>query len=84
MHRHFRQAAGNELAPLLTAGLFAAAHTPNLLLMFGGACMVYTYARVWARTPSLPLVALSHGLIGAVCDKLMHVSMRVGAHYFDA
>jgi hypothetical protein len=78
----FRMAAGERAAPVLAAMLFAAAHTPNPLLMGGGALMVLVYAGVWRKWPSLPVIAISHGVIGAVCDKALHVSMRVGAHYF--
>lgn len=69
------------LPPLLMALVFAGAHAPNALLMLGGGVMALTFARVWDRAPSLPLSGLCHGLVGAVCDKLLHVSMRVGAHY---
>jgi len=75
--------AGSRLAALFTAGLFAVAHLPNPLLVAGGFVMVLFYAWVWQRSPSLPVVGISHGLIGAVCDKALHVSMRVGAHYFS-
>lgn len=68
-------------AALLAAGLFGAAHAPNPLLMVGGALMVFFFALVWRRYPALLAVALGHGLIGAVCDKALHVSMRVGARY---
>jgi len=74
--------AGPRLAALFTAGLFAVAHLPNPLLVAGGFVMVLFYAWVWQRSPSLPAIGISHGLIGAVCDKALHVSMRVGAHYF--
>ena len=82
IYPRLRQATGVRLAPLLTALLFGALHTPNPLLMVGGTFMVLGYALIWERTPSLPLTAISHGIIGAVCDKGLHVSMRVGAHYF--
>ena len=83
VYPRMRLAVGVRAAPYLTALLFAAAHLPNPLLMAGGALMVLVYGFVWERNPSLPLVALSHGVIGAVCDKALHVSLRVGAHYFN-
>jgi membrane protease YdiL (CAAX protease family) len=82
VYPRLKQAAGVRLAPVLTAVLFAAAHAPNPLLMVGGGLVVLGYGLVWQRAPSLPLLAISHGVIGAVCDKALHVSMRVGAHYF--
>ena len=78
-----RRVAGPRGAAGLVALLFAGAHAPNPLLMGGGAAMALAYALTWEHWPSLPLVALSHGIIGAVCDKALHVSMRVGRHYFE-
>lgn len=77
-----RAAAGARAAAPLVAVLFAAAHAPNPMLMIGGGLMVLVFALVWEQAPSLPVLALSHGIIGAVCDKALHVSMRVGAHFF--
>lgn len=76
-------AAPSWLPPVLLAGVFAAAHAPNPLLMIGGGGMALTFALIWQGAPSLPLTAISHGLVGAVCDKLLDVSMRVGWHYFE-
>ena len=84
VYPRMRALAGVRVAPLLTGLLFAAAHAPNPLLMIGGGAMAFGFALIWERAPSLPLVALGHGIIGAVCDKALDVSMRVGAHYFDA
>ncbi len=81
VYPRLRQVAGARAAPFLTAVLFAAAHSPNPMLMGGAAVMAVVYGLVWERTPSLPVIAISHGVIGAVCDKALHVSMRVGAHY---
>lgn len=67
--------------PLALAAVFCLAHLPNPLLMIGGGLMTYGFARIWAKTPSLLLLALSHGILGAVCDKALDVSMRVGAGY---
>jgi membrane protease YdiL (CAAX protease family) len=67
---------------VLTAVLFGLAHAPNPLLMLGGAGIVFFYSLVWRKAPSLPAIAVSHGWIGAIADKALHVSMRVGAHYF--
>lgn len=74
--------AGGPAAGVLGTGLlFALAHTPNPLLMAGTFAMGCFYALVWRRRPSLPVVAASHGIIGAVADKALHVSMRVGSNY---
>jgi hypothetical protein len=70
------------LAALATGLLFGLVHAPNPLLMAGASGMAFFYALVWSRAPSLPLVALSHGIIGAVCDKMVDTSMRIGGHYF--
>ncbi|MCK4342797.1 MAG: CPBP family intramembrane metalloprotease [Phycisphaerae bacterium] len=83
VYPRLRLLVGVRTGVILTAVLFAAAHTPNPLLMGGGALMVLVFGIVWERTPSLPVLALSHGVIGAVCDKALHVSMRVGAHFLD-
>jgi len=80
----FRLVCGERAAPYLTAGLFALAHLPNPLLTGGGFALALGYGLVWRRHPSLPVIGISHGVIGAVCDKALHVSMRVGAHYFGA
>lgn len=76
-----RAAFGERWAPVGAAVLFGVAHLPNPLLSIGGAGMAYFFAHVWRRAPSLPVIAMSHGMIGAVCDKALHVSMRVGANY---
>ncbi len=83
LYPRLRAACGAGAAPGLLALLFAVAHAPNPLLMVGGGLMSLVFATVWEKAPSLPLVALAHGVIGAVCDKGLHVSMRVGAHYFE-
>lgn len=72
---------GFTFAVVGAAALFAFAHLPNLLLMFGAAAMAVAYALVWRTHPSLPVIALSHGLIGAVADKALNITMRVGSHY---
>jgi hypothetical protein len=78
-------AHGREVgAGVLTALLFGLAHAPNPFLMLGGAGMVLFFALVWRKAPSLPGVAISHGLLGAICDKALNVSMRVGAHFLAA
>lgn len=83
IYPRLRLAGGNGAAIVGTALLFGLAHTPNPLLMVGGALMVMTYGLVWRHWPSLIVIAISHGVIGAVCDKALHVSMRVGAHYLE-
>jgi len=82
VYPRIRALSGRATAPFLTALLFGSAHAPNLLLMGGGFVMVAVYAAIWERHPSLPAVALSHGIIGAVCNKALHVSMRIGPGYF--
>ena len=74
---------GRRAAPYGTAALFALAHVPNPLLMLGGFVMLAFFGCVWQRHASLPWLALSHGVIGAVCDKALHVSLRVGPHYWS-
>ena len=67
---------------LATALLFAAVHLPNPLLTAGSALLVLALAWVWRRERSLVALAVAHGLLGAVTDKAIHVSMRIGASYF--
>ena len=43
--------------------------------------MTLAYERVCAPRPSLPFTGLSHGIVGATCDKLLDVSLRTGARY---
>ncbi len=76
-----RRALGERATPAALAVLFGLAHLPNPVLTAGGALMVLVFARVWRRTPSLPALALAHGLLGAVADKALTVSMRIGAGY---
>ena len=83
VYPRLKAALGIPWAPLGTAILFGLAHLPNPLLTVGGVGLALGYALIWQRAPSLPLTAFSHGLIGAVCDKALHISMRVGAHYFE-
>ena len=75
--------AGKQRASLLTALLFAAVHLPNPLLTIGGGLMMYCFARIWHRHPALLVFALGHGVLGAVCNKALVVSMRIGMMYFD-
>lgn len=70
-------------SPLATALLFALAHTPNPVLMAGGGVMMLVFAFVWRRAPSLPLTALSHGVVGAALGKMIHVSTRIGAWFWN-
>jgi predicted neutral ceramidase superfamily lipid hydrolase len=70
-------------SPLAVALLFALAHTPNPVLMAGGGVMMLVFALVWRRAPSLPVTAISHGVIGAVLGKMLHVSTRIGAWYWN-
>lgn len=78
LHPRCRRVVGERAAPLLTALLFALAHLPNPLLVLGGGLLQFAYARLWDRHPSLPVIACSHGIIGAVAAKCVRLSMRVG------
>ena len=75
--------SGEQNAPLVTALLFAAVHLPNPVLTIGGGLMMYCFARIWRRHPALLVFALGHGVIGAVCNKALVVSMRIGMMYFE-
>lgn len=75
------RAAGERLAVPGVVVLFVVAHLPNPILMAGTAVMAFVFALVWRRAPSLPCLALSHGVLGAVADKALHISMRVGSNY---
>ena len=76
-------AAGRRAAVPVTALLFGLVHLPNPLLTAGSALLVLVLSRGWRRDPrSLLALAAAHGVLGAVCDKAIHVSMRVGAGYF--
>lgn len=76
-------AVGRRASAFAAALLFGAVHLPNPLLTVGGGLMVLAFSRVWRRQRSLPALALAHGVLGAVCDKAIHVSMRIGASYFQ-
>jgi membrane protease YdiL (CAAX protease family) len=65
-----------------TALLFGMLHLPNPLLTIGSLIMVLILARSWQRDRSLIALALAHGILGAVCDKAVHVSMRIGVSWF--
>lgn len=72
---------GEPFAVLGVVALFVLAHLPNPILMGGTAVMAFVFALVWRRAPSLPCLAMSHGILGAVADKALHISMRVGSNY---
>ena len=74
---------GERRASLVTALLFAAVHLPNPLLTIGGGLMMYCFARIWRRHPALLVFAVGHGVIGALCNKALVVSMRIGMLYFE-
>ncbi len=58
-----RRAGGGERAlPVAIALLFALAHWPNGPLMLACLVAMLAWARVWARGPSLPGVALAMGI----------------------
>lgn len=67
---------------IATALLFGAIHLPNPLLTIGSCLLVLTLYRGWTRYRSLIALAIAHGVLGAVCDKAVHVSMRIGASWF--
>jgi membrane protease YdiL (CAAX protease family) len=79
----FKRAGGVAAAVVGSAALFGLAHFPNPFLMLGGFGMALMFALVWRRYPSLLAVALGHGVIGAVCDKALHVNMRMGPRFFE-
>jgi len=74
--------AGQRAGLAATALLFGATHLPNPLLTVGSALLVLALSISWRRDRSLVALALAHGLLGAVFDKAIHVSMRIGAPYF--
>ncbi len=46
------------------AALFALYHLPNLPLMLASLCGALVWCRLFTRTPNLPVLALSHALLG--------------------
>ena len=67
---------------IATALLFGMLHLPNPLLTTGSLVLVLILAQSWQRDRSLIALALAHGILGAVCDKAVHVSMRIGISWF--
>jgi membrane protease YdiL (CAAX protease family) len=76
-----RLAGGERLGIAGVVALFIFAHAPNPILMAGTGVMALVFALVWQKAPSLPVLAISHGILGAVADKALHISMRVGSNY---
>ncbi|MDR3580679.1 MAG: CPBP family intramembrane metalloprotease [Oryzomonas sp.] len=76
------QAWGRQWGLCMTAILFGALHLPNPLLTVGSILLVFILSWSWRRERSLVALAVAHGLVGAVCNKAVHVSMRVGARWF--
>jgi membrane protease YdiL (CAAX protease family) len=73
---------GQRTGLAATALLFGALHLPNPLLSPGSVLLVLALSWGWRRERSLIALALAHGLLGAVCDKAIHVSMRIGISWF--
>jgi len=73
---------GQRTGLAATALLFGAVHLPNPLLSPGSVLLVLVLSWGWRRERSLIALALAHGLLGAVCDKAIHVSMRIGMSWF--
>ena len=65
----------------ILAGLFAAAHLPNLPL----AGLVFAAGLGWSRLyysrPNLMLLALSHAVLGTLVHRVLQISTRVGPFY---
>lgn len=76
------EAWGRQGGLLATAALFGAVYLPTPLLTAGSILLVIILAYSWRRERSLIALAVAHGLVGAICNKTVHVSMRIGASWF--
>ena len=73
MHR-----AGTALA---TAGLFSLSHLPNGPLMAAAFPAAFGWAWIYYRRPNLPLVALSHAILGTLLSRVALLYTRIGPFY---
>lgn len=71
---------------LLTAAVYSALHLPNPVLVAATFTAGLVWAAVYQRTPNLPALALSHGLLSAVLANSFPVwllpNMKVGWGYW--
>jgi hypothetical protein len=67
---------------LYVAILFAVTHLPSPVLTIASLILIVALNHYWKKFHSLFAIAIAHGLIGAVCNKTLLVSMRIGAAWF--
>jgi len=82
----FDAALSRRTAPLVAAGLFAGAHTPNWFLMAATLLLGYCCAIVYRRYKNLYFLGLAHGTVGfllyfVVPDSISH-HLNVGPGWF--
>lgn len=79
--RIHRVTESKPLSVLVTAVLFSALHWPNLFIVYATLAMGLVFASLYAFRPTILVLALCHGLIGAAADEVYDWDLSVGARY---
>ncbi len=66
---------------LATAAIFALYHGPNAPLMLLGLPMAFVWGWLYYRWPNLPLLGLSHAILGTLLNRVALLPMRIGPFY---
>lgn len=76
------QVALGKLGYLYTAILFSIVHLPSPLLTTASFILITLLMLYWRWHQSLFSIALAHGILGAISNKTLTISMRIGKAWF--
>ncbi len=62
--------------------LFSVIHLPSFTLTLGSLVLIMVLTRNWRRHNSLIALAVAHGILGAVSNKTLSISMRIGKAWY--
>jgi membrane protease YdiL (CAAX protease family) len=66
-----------------TVLLFTIIHLPSPALTIAALVLAVVMLSLWRKYQSLIAIALVHGILGAVANKSLGFSMRIGKAWFD-
>lgn len=66
---------------LATAAVFAFCHWPNVPLLLIAAPSAFVWSWLYYRRPNLPLLAMSHAVLGTLLHRVALLPMRIGPFY---
>ena len=72
------RALGKNYGTIYACFLFSIIHLPSLLFSISSFILIATLIIIWKKYHSLIAVALIHGILGALANKTLSFSMRIG------